>query len=119
MSWTQLFLSNLDPVQRDALVQALGSGYQLCADAARGDVVPCITLLATYARVCLDTELVDDYELLIEHQRKAFQEYCHHPFLYIASCTCILHARGETPSAQSLTEIGLDEVFAELVDAED
>lgn len=114
---TREFLSDLDAVQLGAVIAALGSGYQLCADALQGNVVPVVFILATYARVELDMELVDDYELLVERQRAAFLEYCHNPLLYLASCTCILHARGETPCGQAFTDVGIHRVFAELVDA--
>lgn len=119
MITTREYLSSLDVVQTGAVIAALGSGYQLCVEALHGDVVPAIFILATYARLDLDMELVDDYELLVERQRAAFLDYCHHPLLYLASCTCILHARGDTPSLQAFTDVGVDRVFADLVDADE
>lgn len=119
MITTREFLSSLDVVQTGAVIAALGSGYQLNADAPRGDVVPAIFILATYARLALGIELVDDYELLVERQRAAFKDYCHHPLLYLASSTCIMLARGETPSIEGFTDVGVDRVFAELVDADE
>lgn len=105
-----------DPVLKECLIVALGSGYQLTADAIADQALPVVVILAAYAKYHEDVDLVDDYELLLEAQREAFGSAgnCAHPDLYLASCICILDSQGMAPSRAAFEDVAVPTIFTEL-----
>lgn len=110
-----------DPMLKESLVMSLASGYQLEAKRVPYQVVPCVLMLACYARNYEDVELVDDYEDLVRAHREAISEVglCAHPDLYLASCIAILHGRDQVPSYEGFVDIKLDRIYRELINVEE
>lgn len=91
-------------------------GFQVRAAKVPEVALPAVLILAAYARRD-EVELVDDYDLLVERMRDAVSDFglTSHPDLFMASCICILHARGELPSFESFEAIGLPSIYTKLV----
>lgn len=93
-----------------ALRQVWKDGEQLATEALPDCAVCCVLLLAAYAKR-FDVELVDDYDALIERACDGK----HHPDLFFISCIRILHQRGEAPTLGAFVQIGIPDLYEDLV----
>jgi hypothetical protein len=96
------WLASVDLVQRDVLLTALRSGYQLQA-------------------VRVPTPLLfDDYDTLVDLLDHALSAWgsVQHPDLYLASCARLLHKRHQIPDRQVFEELGFHEIFQAVITVE-
>ncbi len=112
------FFSECEAGTRDVLIKALRSGFKLAARKVPRDGLPCIVILAAYARAC-EVDLVDDYDVLIDRLENALMSEgaVKHPDLFFASSCRILHTapgRPSLPAIEGFHSIWIHEIYEEL-----
>jgi hypothetical protein len=114
------WLASVDLVQRDVLLTALRSGYQLQAVRVPTPLLPAAVLLGCYARNYEGVELFDDYDTLVDLLDHALSAWgsVQHPDLYLASCARLLHKRHQIPDRQVFEELGFHEIFQAVITVE-
>lgn len=112
------FFSECEARTRDTLMKALRSGYKLAARKVPRDGLPCVVILAAYARAC-EVDLVDDYDVLVSRldDALAYEGQVKHPDLFFASSIRILATapgRPSLPSIEAFHGIWVHEIYDEL-----
>lgn len=105
-----------DDVGACALREALRSGYQLRASRVVPSIRPAVIILACYARTFEDTEIVDDYEALIEAAKVNIGG--HHVDKFLASSIRILADRMVAPSKAAFDDQNIPAIFRALTTAD-
>jgi hypothetical protein len=107
------FLSDCSPATAKLLRAAWANGDQLAARRVPADGLPCVLILASYARV-YGVELVDDFDALLERYKELESEF-YHPDKFFGSCICLLAAHGQWPDEVSFESIGIPHIYEELL----
>ena len=103
-----------ESLQKD-LKEAWAQGEALSAVNLPDECLCAVTMLAAWG-MRTDTQIVDDYDELIEIVQDRFNKSAlHHPDLFFVSCICILHARAEEPTIGGFTQLGIPALFYNLI----
>lgn len=105
----------IDEETVDALKTTWKNGEALAVAALPLNTLCAVTLLSAWAHK-QDMDIVDDYEELIKTVRASLVDPgLHHPELFFVSATCILDARGEQPTIGGFEQIGVPDLFEDLI----
>jgi hypothetical protein len=106
---------NIDPDTIKDLKEAWREGDALSPDLLPDETLCAVTLLAAWAHKT-GIDIVDDYDELIKLVRaKLANPGLNHPDLFMVSMICILDARGEQPTIGGFEQIGLPDLFEDLI----
>lgn len=97
----------------NTLRKAWEEGDQLASTRVPIDGLPCVLLLATYARL-YGVSLVDDYDALIERYQENVGDFSHND-KFFSGCICILYARGQYPGEEAFESINIPAIYEELL----
>jgi hypothetical protein len=109
------FLGNCSIETRDMLKAVWRDGEQLASEEVPVDGLPCVVLLAAYARNN-GVDLVDDYPRLIERAAEYMGAFDHpDKFLVSGACNAYL-AQGDRPvSDEAFEAVHVPQIYEELL----
>lgn len=110
------FFSNCSGETEQMLREAWDAGNVLTVEDLPPDAVPCVVIIAGFARL-YQLEIVDDYELLLGY----LQQECakdtdriQHPDMFFASSILQMFLRDEEVTLEGFRSIGVPQLWAEF-----
>lgn len=106
------FLGNCSESSKQFLLENWAEGNILGIDEIPVDALPCVVIMACYARQ-YGVDIVDNYTELLDKYWWELPD-CFHADKFFASCICILDERGEAPSDESFESINIPNLYEEF-----
>ena len=107
------YLSDCSAETEAYLRENWAEGNQLNSDEVPTDGLPCVVMLACYARE-YGVELVDDYVRLLDRYWEEIKEFAH-PDKFFSSSIVIMDETGATPEEASFESICIPAIYEALL----